>query len=128
MRHIKPWVLLHPNCRVFYAHTKGAWSPVDINVRWRRSMTYHTVIMWQDAVRALDDRDAAGCHWVQDQHGPWFLGGTYWWANADYLSRLPDVPFVSRWSAEHWIGMGDPQVFDLNPGHPAGQATFTTSW
>jgi hypothetical protein len=128
MRHIKPYTAAHPDVHVFYAHTKGAFSPVDINVQWRRSMTYHTVIRWEDAVAALDTHDASGCHWVQDAGGPWFFGGTYWWANGTYLAGLEDISFNSRWSAEHWIGTGNPLIYDLNPGHPAGEATFTTTW
>jgi len=117
---------------VLYAHTKGAYDPSPINIKWRKSMTYHSVVTWERAVNALvdEDYDTAGSHWLTADDGRSFYGGTFWWANPDYIRRLPPLEYDSRWSAEHWIGQASPnKVFDLNPGHPAdGRTVFTTEW
>lgn len=50
---------------IFYAHTKGASSPTDLNIVWRQSMTLATVCGWQRCVRELAwGATAVGCHWI----------------------------------------------------------------
>jgi hypothetical protein len=113
---------------VLYAHTKGASDPSPINKAWRRSMTLECIIRWERAVEALHEWDIAGCHWLMADDLKWFFGGTFWWANSDYLRTLPPVSVENRWQAEHWVGL-NPQVraFDLKPGHP-GDIPLDTDW
>lgn len=111
---------------VFYAHTKGAYNATDINIDWRKSMTYYNIIRWSDLVEPLlgnMEVDSIGCHWCNDA----FWGGTYWWARVPYLAALDPPLMESRWQAEEWIGSGKPRIVDLNPGWP-DPSRFTTSW
>jgi hypothetical protein len=115
-----------------YGHTKGAHDNTDFRTQWRRSMTRHVVGNWRENLAALDEYDAVGCHWLTpEQFPPWtgqnpefgdglsFFAGNYWIARCDYLRRLPECPTESRFQAERWIGMGEPNVFDLAPGWPS---------
>ncbi len=40
--------------KVFYAHTKGAWSNSELARQWRLSMTQDTVTRWEECVKGLD--------------------------------------------------------------------------
>lgn len=106
--------------RVLYCHSKGSADPSPINIAWRRDMTMECVVDWRRAVLMLDKHDAVGSHWVEEpDKGRRFFGGTYWWANAEYLLSLPAVGEETRFHAEYWIGEGqDPKICDLKPGHP----------
>jgi hypothetical protein len=120
-----PNLIKDKNGWVFYAHTKGSHDPSKINIAWRKSMTYHNIIQWQEKVRPHfnDDIDTIGCHWCDNA----FWGGTYWWAKMSYLNSL-DMPLIdNRWCAEEWIGSKNPKIIDLNPGWPAFER-FVTLW
>lgn len=115
---------------VLYAHTKGAANHSTINVRWRRSMTYHCVVKWAECLQSLADHDAVGCHWLTAEDGTGYFGGTFWWANTSYLRRLAPISYHSRWMAELWIGQivdGAANIRDMNPGAPSHQL-FTSQW
>jgi hypothetical protein len=114
---------------VLYAHSKGASDPSPINIAWRRSMTLNCVINWRSRLVDLMSHDTSGCHWLQAEDGKWFYGGTYWWANSEYLKTLPDVGEESRFMAEHWIGL-NPQVkaYDILPNIHPGQTPLDTDW
>jgi hypothetical protein len=113
---------------VLYAHTKGAHDNTEFRAAWRRSMCRRVVERWRENLAALDEYDAAGCHWLTPEQFPNssefkdgipFFGGNFWIARCDYLRTLPDPPTETRFQAERWIGMGSPRVFDLLPGWPA---------
>lgn len=115
---------------VFYAHTKSAHDPADINIQWRKSMCYHNVVRWQEAVSQLETHDAVGCHWVNDA----MFGGNYWWATGRHIRTLPPLGYANRWQAEIWIGqrekipgLDEMKIHDLSPGWPH-PSIFTTSW
>ena len=119
---------------VFYAHSKGAYNATDINIAWRRSMTYYNIVQWRQNLVALQDHDTSGCHFIDDraQHnglGHRFYGGTYWWATYHHIRQLPDLVYHSRWCAEWWIGerFDDWKHFDTNPGWP-DFPVFKTDW
>jgi hypothetical protein len=120
-----------PDVAVYYAHTKGALQPCEMNVRWRNAMDSLLVDFWQDRVEDLKTHDAVGLHWLTHEAYPdWInpaapmFGGNFWWANAGYLAGLPPVeggldrPPVNRWGAEGWVGRNFPKVRDLVPGWP----------
>ena len=133
---VKRYAGAHEDARILYAHTKGASNPSDINIAWRSSMCYHNVVRWRDQVDALDAYDVAGCHWLDlEQYGHStdfgaysYFGGTYWWANANYVNTLPPLDYGDRWGAEQWIGTNPTvRAYDANPGWPAFEL-FTTRW
>lgn len=108
---------------VLYAHTKGAHDPSPINIEWRRSMTRRVIGGWRECLDRLFEADAVGCHWLTRDRWPTLIhnpifGGNFWWANADYLRRLPPLAYGNRWDAEKWVGLASPTVHDLLPGWP----------
>lgn len=108
----------------FYAHTKGAHDPSQINIEWRKSMTFYNIVNWRFALAKLKFADTVGCHWCNNA----FWGGTYWWAKNEYLRQLPPLKYDNRWRAEEWIGSYPMiTIYDLNPGWP-GFHLFTTEW
>jgi len=123
LRHVQPWAE-QADGLCLYAHTKSAHDPSAINVPWRQSMCFYSVVQWQRAVEGVGvDWDTAGSHWLGDMYG-----GNYWWSTAAYLLSLPPLEWDSRWHAEGWIARGGQhRAKDLNPGHP-GERKFVTSW
>jgi hypothetical protein len=116
---------------VYYAHTKGALQPGEMNTRWRRAMDDLLMGSWQTCVMSLHSYDAVGCHWLTNAEFPKLIdpmapvfGGNFWWARAGYLAKLdrvkgtPEFPPVNRWGAEGWMGRGFPKVLDMKPGWP----------
>jgi hypothetical protein len=114
---------------ICYAHTKGAYSYELITEKWRRSMTRHCVSGWRSCVKLLEDGwDTAGCHWLtpEKHHDPPrypvttpMYGGNFWWARSGYLRRLPPPGTDHRHQAEEWVGLGNPEAYDLLPGWPS---------
>jgi len=124
-----PSLIANKSANVLYAHTKSASDTSEINVAWRKSMTFFNIVKWKKASGKLKTYDTCGCHLVEDQTtGVPFYGGTFWWATAKYLQTLPPIKENNRWDAELWIGQNpEAKHFDTNPGWPAHNL-FTTSW
>lgn len=96
---------------MLYAHSKGASNPSDVNIRWRRSMTYWNVVRWQDCVNKLTEYDTVGCHWIypllsMPEHaiGNPMYAGTFFWAKCELLRTFMKPPLTHRHEAEGWIG------------------------
>ena len=109
--------------KVFYAHTKGAWSNSELAKQWREAMTYATVTRWRECVKALDLMETAGPYYIQSGEEPHkehkhFFGGNFWWARSEYLAKLPPVKTEHRFQAEGWIGLGVPTVTIMKRGYP----------
>lgn len=139
---IEKWVPTHPDWNVLYFHAKGATHEPTSDygkfcVRWRNCMMKHCVQRWPIAIQALEDNDAAGCHWMtgmgstKDQH---FFAGTFFWATSNFLAKVPSMynrerikqsgiaSIESRYEAEVWIGNGPmPKVKDLETSHGLAQ-------
>lgn len=129
---------------VLYAHTKTAVNLNPLHTSWRKSMTYHTVIIWKDAVRHLDEGfSAVGSHYLNTGNEnvktvSGFFGGTFWWTHLNYIRNFPEkADRTSRWGAEGWIGllkptveqMGDEfKIYDYVPYHPGDQSKHVSSW
>jgi hypothetical protein len=135
---IEKWVPDHPGWDVLYFHAKGATHTEESDygkqcTRWRKCMMLRCVEQWRNAVDALIDHDAAGCHWLtgmtalKDQN---LFGGNFFWATSEFLAKLPSMykrdrikvsgisSAESRYEAEVWIGNGPmPKVKDLAPDH-----------
>lgn len=130
MKFIQSWIKDFPQAMVCYFHTKGASSQGDPNANWRRRMEKHVIWNWRQCVKDLESgADAVGIHWLTPEQFPGmvtspFFGGTFWWARAEYLRQLPDLPESShsnRYEAESWIGRRRPypKIVDYHPGWPS---------
>lgn len=96
---------------MLYAHSKGASDPSDVNIRWRRSMTYWNVIRWKDCVDKLKEYETVGCHWIypllsMPEHtlGNPMYGGTFYWARCELMRTWMKPPLTHRHESEGWIG------------------------
>jgi hypothetical protein len=110
---------------VVYAHTKGASNAGDLgsNSKWRRAMNLRVVDNWRSNLKAMDDHDALGCHWLTPGEHPGtirtpFFAGNFWMARCDYLRTLPVCATEDRMDAELWVGLNGPRVLDVLPGWP----------
>ena len=114
----------HPNDKVWYIHTKGVSRPLGRNITaWRRYMEYFVIERHQDAIRVLDKYDCCGCDWytakefwqTYRQAGKPIFCGNFWWANANFIAKLPpiNIAYDSRMRAEEWLGEGRPNAFSL---------------
>jgi hypothetical protein len=107
-------------------------------------MTYHTVIIWKDVIKHLDEGFCAvGSHYLEGGNEnvktvSGFFAGTFWWTHLKYVRNFPEKPDrSSRYGAEGWIGwlkptvcaMGEQfQIYDYVPHHPGNQSKMITRW
>jgi len=123
---------------VLYAHTKGAYDPNNVNVRWRRSMTYWNVINWADCIEKLKTHEMVGCHWIypmlsMPEHviGNPMFAGTFWWARCELVRTFMKPPLTHRHEAEGWIGYKYVEkpflIYDPTPYFP-NSAPFADEW
>lgn len=123
---------------MLYAHSKGASDPSDVNIRWRRSMTWHNVCQWKFVVEKLKDHDLYGCHWIQPlvsmpehRKGNWMAAGTFFWGRCELIARFPKPALNHRHEAEGWVGYGYAEkpyrVYDPTPYFP-NTAPFDDDW
>ena len=127
LRELHTWAKhAEPQTPVLYAHSKGiTYKHFDglYGAVWRQSMTDRLVGGWEQCTKLLQEHEAVGCHWLTPDaypglvQGPYFAGN-FWWARAGYIAELPSVSDESRYDAEGWIGLGNPDVHDLRPGWP----------
>lgn len=122
----------HNEGYVLYAHNKGASDPTNINIAWRKSMTYHNIVQWRTAISYLLYKDAVGCHWLTHECYPViktpYFAGTFWWSHLSIIRKLGYPNNNSRYDAEIWIGQyPNLNVYDMCPGWPAHEI-FTTTW
>lgn len=114
---------------ILYAHTKGASDPSEVNIRWRRSMTYWNVLRWQLCQDKLKDHGAVGCHWLQPlismpEHtkGNWMFAGTFFWTHCEVMRTWQKPALTHRHEAEGFVGYGWHQgnfpVYDHTPYFP----------
>lgn len=130
------WARKHPGWIVYYSHSKAATHTGDqMYVNWRRCMERACVHGWKRCVSDLEQgHDMVGAHWLTAERfanvGPPFWGGNFWWATAEFLMNLPEMPktAVTRgdfYQAEVWVSKGPrlPRVRDYAPhwpGHACG--------
>jgi hypothetical protein len=112
---------LHSSTPVLYTHNKGTFHQIAENHAWRRSMDDYLMCAWPERVRELQAHDVSAWHWITsgtpDPNGnpvsQAHASGNFWWARADYLKGLPQLPPLSvetRIEAEWWVGTDDPCV------------------
>jgi hypothetical protein len=128
---------------VLYAHTKNAVNINPLHIRWRRSMTYYTVVIWSECVRLLSEGvSATGSHYLPSSNNEvhsmsGFFGGTFWWTHLKYMRKFPKPWRRGRHDAEGWIGFlketvegnGEQlRIHDFNPSHPAEDSGMKIEW
>lgn len=124
------FALTAPSARLLYFHTKGishvsnpVVKPEKINAvqSWRKYLEWGCIDLWETQVEKLENHDVAGVNYT---FWPWpHFSGNFWWARADYISRLPhptdseyqkdfrDIGDEKRLKHEKWIGLGHPKVY-----------------
>lgn len=129
MCELQKWLPGHEGWAVCYHHTKGTqYQGHEGWARWRHCMERVVIWNWTQCIKDLEDGfDCTGAHWLTPQKYPGFMdtpyyGGTFWWANSDYLSILPKLSPTgpSRYEAEAWIGKAPRKIraMDHEPHWP----------
>jgi hypothetical protein len=120
------------DCKVFYLHTKGVTHPPTSEfyeniVSWRKYLERINIDNWKKCCNLLENYDCVGTEWETDMAlgGQQFTSpcyaGTFWWANASYISRLDPMFLLAnpwgdgsrRWQCEFWIGTGNPNYYNF---------------
>lgn len=119
LKHLYKFSLKHDN-PIFYFHTKGSSYKVE-NVKyfpnknsydWRNLMQYFHIEKHKECLNLLKTYDVVGVNW---QSHPQHFSGNFWWANSEYIRKLPDPldleNFIkySRCSMEFWVGYNSPK-------------------
>jgi hypothetical protein len=112
------WAMENPGAAVLYTHTKGAYRNMRSQDLWRWEMTDRLLRAWPARLADLRDHDTAGVWWLTPEVMPTcvttpYYPGNFWWARADYLATLPELPAlseISRGRAEEWLGRGNPRA------------------
>lgn len=125
------WVKQHPDWAVCYHHMKGSSLAGDPYHKWRRCMERAVIWNWRACVNDLiNGTETVGAHWIDPWKSPapnrtGYWGGNFWWANSNYLRRLPplpDQPAINGkcYWAELWIGLSGkrPLLRDYCPHWP----------
>tara|TARA_R110000868_G_scaffold2821_1_gene19525 strand:+ start:1726 stop:2382 length:657 start_codon:yes stop_codon:yes gene_type:complete len=113
---------LTENNNILYLHTKGVTSPGNqCVVDWRKYMTYFNIIQYDKCIDSLKGYDTCGVDLVTEPTVHY--SGTFWWANSDYIKRLPKIDEIRypktppildiRHNGEFWIGMGNGNMTSL---------------
>jgi hypothetical protein len=103
------------NSAVLYIHTKGvsyeALSQQKQYIEnWRNYLEYFNIDQYQVCLKYLENHDLCGVNWQQHQ-GIGHFNGNFWWANTEYIKKLPNIsqaPIMNneeRFKAESWIGL-----------------------
>lgn len=95
----------HPNVKLLYLHNKGVTYPETCQtiIDWRNYMLYFLVdIMSNSTLRLLDGLyDTIGVNYTTN-YTPHY-SGNFWWANTNYLAKLPSITKFERFEAEWWV-------------------------
>lgn len=135
---------------VLYAHTKNAMNVNDVHIKWRKSMTYFTVMKWRECIDLLNSGyDAVGSHYLRvtnnalvaepgnEKSYNGIFAGTFWWTDLKYIKSFPKVFRYNRFDAEAWISNlkeaventgKDFKVYDFNPNHPGTTEGMVYEW
>lgn len=122
---------LHSHCLttdgvVLYIHSKGYTSQTPQVSCWRQILNHYCIEEWTTALKKLHDHDVVG---VKDAVcEPHMVSGNFWWANNEFIRRLPR-PLESelyqtresfypggpdyRYSFEDWLWSGKPYVYHI---------------
>lgn len=123
---------------ILYAHTKGAYDNNEVNIRWRRSMTFWNIVRWADCVEKLKTHGSVGCHWIypmismpEHKYGNPMYAGTFWWTHCEMMRNWMSPPLTHRWEAEGYMGYAYVEnpwtVWDWTPYFPNSNH-FADEW
>ena len=107
------------NKKILYCHLRGVTTPNNPHIAtWRNYLIHHNITNFRKAYYALDEYDACGVDLITKDRWPNadHFSGNFWWANSDYIKKLPNISDISRpdsetiltlrHNGEFWIGMG----------------------
>ncbi len=111
----------HGDAKILYFHSKGVMhfnKPTEGPIRdWRLYMEYFLIHHWKTCIETLNNYDICGVNWGRGH--PWLrrgfphFSGNFWWACADYIKTLPELPkpylFENRLDCEWFIGKNSSQ-------------------
>jgi hypothetical protein len=91
-------------------HSQGLYSYKNVE-NWRHIMEHFCIENWRHCVDKIKNYDLVGCNYIP-QFSLWtppHYSGGFWWANSNFLKRLPDPKSyitneIDRFQAEFWIG------------------------
>lgn len=117
------WALENPDGYILYTHTKGAfheaiYDGVNLQRLWREKMIDRLLRAWPARIEELQDHDTSGVWMWEPDDAPGafpnlIYPGNFWWARADYLATLPELPELTeenRGDAETWVGSNNPRA------------------
>jgi hypothetical protein len=89
--------------KILYLHSKGVTQPQHIPVNhWREYMEYFLIENFKTCVDGLQKNDTIGVN-LQEEPKKHY-SGNIWWANADYISKLPKIEnYQDRLYCEFWL-------------------------
>ena len=107
----------HPiNQPILYIHTKGISYNDDYQQEndWIDMMLYFLINRSTDCLEHLKTVDVVGCNYSSEPR-PHF-SGNFWWANAEYLRRLPKLPESgdNKMDAEMWLFQANPKYYQIH--------------
>jgi hypothetical protein len=78
-------------------------------------MLYFLVEQYPVALHFLKDHETVGCnyHTYDSCRAPPHFSGNFWWADAKYLSGLPDCG-PNKFDAEFWLMQNNPTMYCLH--------------
>lgn len=119
---------LNPNQAILYIHTKGVahnkTRKRHMEEVWRWKLMKTLLSDWKQNLETLETKALCGWNWSTEARYPQYFPGNMWFANASYISTLPDFltyqkTFKSRmitdakhprFAAMFWLGLGIKRV------------------
>lgn len=80
---------------------------------WKDYMEYFNIIRYKDCLEKLKEYDTCGVDYSEWGQGGWHYAGNFWWADSEYIRRLPKMNVKTRyrktvtdderWFCEFWL-------------------------
>lgn len=101
-------LLLHPNAKILYVHTKGSTSKSEDNLKeyWLDVMLHYYITLYNQSVTLLNNGwDTSG---INPMSNPFpHYSGNFFWAKASYFRihtiNVTDLIWHWRFGAEYWL-------------------------
>lgn len=111
---------LHPDHKILYMHTKGiSYTENHVFFRgvqsWNNYMKHCLVDNYKKCLRLLKIYDTVGTNFrpSEDGNGQHF-SGNFWWANADYIQKLPIEYLKDKYHPEFWLLQNNPLFHNIH--------------
>lgn len=89
---------------VLYLHSKGASRRGNVTVEaWKNYMEYFNIEKWKDCIYKLHKEGYNTCGVNLQSEPKLHYSGNFWWAKAEYINTLNDIPYNNRWYCEMWL-------------------------